>query len=136
MIWYADCRPKPAGVSMDIEAHRQRLLTEERELLARLPAESAEARESTIEPTRDTADESLSSELKEQRFWKAESDRRQLRDVQAALARIDAGTFGLCVVDGKPIEARRLEATPWTPYCLEHQRQRERDRGARPPSTL
>jgi DnaK suppressor protein len=121
---------------MNIEAHRQRLLEEERALSARLPARNAEARESTIEPTRDSADESLSNELKEQRFWKAESDRDRLRDVQAALARIDAGTFGLCVVDGQPIEEKRLDATPWTPYCLEHQQQHEGAGRAKRPSTL
>jgi len=41
--------------------------------------------------------------------------------VEEALARIDAGTYGLCVVDGESIDAKRLEAMPWTPYCLKHQ---------------
>jgi RNA polymerase-binding transcription factor DksA len=45
-------------------------------------------------------------------------DRLELID--DALARIEAGTYGRCVVCGKPIPAGRLEALPETPYCLEH----------------
>jgi DnaK suppressor protein len=37
------------------------------------------------------------------------------------LKRIDDGTFGQCAVDGGPIEAKRLDAIPWAPYCLKHQ---------------
>jgi DnaK suppressor protein len=40
--------------------------------------------------------------------------------VRDALKRIDGGTFGLCVVDREPIEPKRLDAVPWTPYCAKH----------------
>jgi RNA polymerase-binding transcription factor DksA len=36
----------------------------------------------------------------------------RLTDVDAALAKIEAGTFGICEVSGEPIEADRLEANP------------------------
>jgi RNA polymerase-binding transcription factor len=45
--------------------------------------------------------------------------------VRDALQRIEDGTFGKCIVDGGPIEEKRLEAIPWTPYCLKHERQNE-----------
>ncbi|MDJ0333911.1 TraR/DksA C4-type zinc finger protein [Salinibacterium sp. G-O1] len=38
--------------------------------------------------------------------------RRQLADLTAALARVDAGTYGICVICGLPIPAERLEARP------------------------
>jgi DnaK suppressor protein len=41
--------------------------------------------------------------------------------VREALRRIEDGTYGTCIVDGRPIEEKRLHAVPWTPYCLEHQ---------------
>ncbi len=47
-----------------------------------------------------------------------ESERRILRDIQDALARIDSGTYGVCEVDGKLINKTRLHAIPWARFCL------------------
>jgi RNA polymerase-binding protein DksA len=44
---------------------------------------------------------------------------QQLDLVQAALARIDAGTFGLCLRCGQPIAPGRLEALPWAEHCID-----------------
>ncbi len=43
----------------------------------------------------------------------------QLALVEAALARIEAGTFGKCTRCGKPIAAERLEALPWAEHCID-----------------
>lgn len=43
-----------------------------------------------------------------------------LDQVEAALARLDAGTYGTCAVCGEAIAEGRLEARPWTPYCINH----------------
>lgn len=45
---------------------------------------------------------------------------RLLDEVDAALARIDGGTFGACESCGEPIEADRLLADPLTRFCLDH----------------
>ena len=42
--------------------------------------------------------------------------------VDAALARLDAGTFGPCLRCGQPIPPARLEALPWAAYDIECQR--------------
>ena len=42
--------------------------------------------------------------------------------VDAALARIDAGTYGPCLRCGKPVPVERLEALPWAAYDIECQR--------------
>ena len=47
---------------------------------------------------------------------------QQLELVEAALARIDAGTFGTCTNCGKPIATERLEALPWAAWCIDCQR--------------
>lgn len=45
----------------------------------------------------------------------------RLTDVDAALERIEQGTYGRCAVCGKEIQPERLEARPATRHCLEHQ---------------
>jgi RNA polymerase-binding transcription factor DksA len=42
-----------------------------------------------------------------------------LGEVTAALERIRAGTYGKCQECGQPISRGRLEALPYTPYCIE-----------------
>jgi RNA polymerase-binding protein DksA len=51
-----------------------------------------------------------------------EKNEQQLQAVDAALARIDAGTFGTCVRCGRPIAPERLEALPWAAHCIDCQR--------------
>ena len=42
----------------------------------------------------------------------------QLRDVRAALHRIEEGSFGICQKCDEEIHAKRLAAVPWAPYCI------------------
>lgn len=41
----------------------------------------------------------------------------QLREIQAARRRMDSGEYGNCVECGEPIDPRRLELLPATPWC-------------------
>ncbi len=41
----------------------------------------------------------------------------ELKSIDAALARIEAGTYGECVKCGEDISTERLEALPATPFC-------------------
>ena len=52
----------------------------------------------------------------------------QLELVDAALARLDAGTFGMCLRCERPIAAARLEALPWAAHCIECQAIVDRER--------
>lgn len=47
-----------------------------------------------------------------------ETERGMLEEIQAALHRIDDGTFGKCVDCGTKIPAGRLQVIPYTPYCV------------------
>jgi RNA polymerase-binding protein DksA len=49
-----------------------------------------------------------------------------LAEIDAALKRIDEGTFGVCTRCGQPIDADRLEALPWATLCIEDKRKQER----------
>lgn len=54
----------------------------------------------------------------------------ELAEVDAALERLDDGSYGRCEVCGGDIGDERLEVLPQTRYCLEHQRERERSQEA------
>jgi RNA polymerase-binding protein DksA len=55
-----------------------------------------------------------------------ENETRLLAAIDAALARIDDGTFGRCERCGKEIEEERLEAIPWVTLCIDDKRRDER----------
>jgi DnaK suppressor protein len=49
----------------------------------------------------------------------------ELVEVDAALARLRSGTFGVCEATGMPIAADRLRAIPWTRFCQAAAKHRE-----------
>lgn len=50
----------------------------------------------------------------------------RLREVEAALRRMEEGTYGICQACGRPIDVARLKAIPFAAFCLECQSKRER----------
>lgn len=49
-----------------------------------------------------------------------------LAEIEAALGRIEDGTYGLCVDCGRPIDENRLDAVPYATLCIDDKRARER----------
>jgi DnaK suppressor protein len=47
-----------------------------------------------------------------------ETERQNLKEIAAALERIEEGTFGVCEECHKPISKARLNALPYTRYCV------------------
>jgi RNA polymerase-binding transcription factor DksA len=118
---------------VDTERYKQRLLGMERQLADRLGREREQSRGSVPDQP-DSGDRSTADELKDEALAAADADSTTLDQVRDALRRIDAGSYGSCVVDGKPIPEKRLEAVPWTPYCAEHERAAEARAGRATPS--
>jgi RNA polymerase-binding protein DksA len=54
-----------------------------------------------------------------------ENEEHLLAEIDAALQRIENGTYGVCTNCGKQIPPERLEARPWATLCIDCQRQRE-----------
>jgi RNA polymerase-binding protein DksA len=59
------------------------------------------------------ADRGHSSEARSQVLAVVRALRSNLRDVERALSKMDAGTYGMCERCGRPISIERLEALPW-----------------------
>jgi DnaK suppressor protein len=71
----------------------------------------------------DTATETYDRELD---YTLEENSEHVLADINAALERIEAGTYGICAKCGKQIAEERLDARPWATLCIDCQRERER----------
>jgi DnaK suppressor protein len=71
----------------------------------------------------DTATETVGREID---YTLEASDGRLLAAIDAALARIDAGIYGVCVNCGAQIAPERLEAMPWATLCIDCKRKEER----------
>ena len=122
---------------MNVQEYKQRLLELETRLSTRAARERERAREQVIDSSGnvgDIGDASVADEIVNADFTEAELDATVLQQVRDALGRVDDGTFGRCVVDGGPIEPKRLEAVPWTPYCLKHQQLLEASSRPRTPT--
>lgn len=60
----------------------------------------------------------------------------QLAEIDAALARLRAGTYGVCLDCGDPIQPRRLEAVPWAARCRDCQEAFDREEQERTHDSL
>ena len=118
---------------MDVEKYRTRLQAIEQDLVRKLGRDVEASRQQPVDEQRDAGDQSVAGELRDEYLALAETDSNTLAEVRAALARIEQGTFGHCLADGEPIGEQRLDAVPWTRYCVRHQEEAEASRRPRPP---
>ena len=51
-----------------------------------------------------------------------EGAHQTIEEIDAALQRIEEGSYGVCEVCGEPIGAQRLSAIPWARLCIDDQR--------------
>lgn len=111
----------------DLEQHRERL----QKTIAHHDIGKASLIEETGELTTSSADNHLAdtaSETFERELDEGieEDAKDQLREVEAALERLEAGEYGMCSVCGKTIPVERLEAVPWTTLCIDDARKLSR----------
>jgi DnaK suppressor protein len=71
-----------------------------------------------IETSPDELDRIQHATEREMAIDNLERQSNRLRDVQAALRRIDEGTFGTCLDCEEGISLKRLAAVPWTASCI------------------
>lgn len=96
---------------------RQQLQHDRTALQARLDQIGAAAAE-PADTAGDAGDLSLADIERQQLHAVATDTRRRIYDIDQALGRIDAGTYGDCVVCGGVIPTERLEVRPATDRCV------------------
>ena len=114
----------------DVERLRQKLEFQRHETRQFLRRLEQEVQSLGAEATQDNADRCVLSLSKESLFERSSQRRTVLRLIEAALGRIADGSFGKCVGCGDEIQDQRLQALPWTQFCLRCQSQLEEKIGA------
>ncbi|KNH13140.1 molecular chaperone DnaK [Arthrobacter sp. ZBG10] len=102
-----------------LEEERARKLALVAALRAEIAGASSARQDSNVDDEHDPEGATIAFELSQASALAAQSA-AGLAQVDAALARIADGTYGSCLECGGPIAEGRLEARPWTPYCISH----------------
>jgi len=106
---------KTAKMENDREDHRARLIDKRTSVLsglgARFDTRAGMGRVAEDDQAQISHDEFVSLRMNG-------LDYRQLRLVDEALDRLDAGDYGVCLACDEPIAPKRLRALPWARYCV------------------
>ena len=74
----------------------------------------------------DPGDEALTDLLVDLNIAEIDRDVLEMRAIHHAIARIERGTYGICVRCGREIDPKRLGVLPEAPLCVECQTRNER----------
>jgi RNA polymerase-binding protein DksA len=119
-------------VTLDTDHFRGKLETERGRVLGALEnlrSENSGSMEDEVDESHldnhlaETASVTLDREMD---YSLEENEARVLAAIDAALKRLDDGTYGRCERCGEQIEAERLEALPWATLCIDDKRREER----------
>ena len=112
------------AIRADLQKRRRAILETTQRAAAELDALRAAERDPEFEEGAQTEHEAFTlSRL-------GETQRREIAQIDAALARLDAGEFGICTDCEQEIDPRRLKALPHALLCTECATRRERAPGA------
>ena len=101
-----------------IARFRKSLKVRQQELRNRLSERRREGVTNDPDYVKDEGGRGITSQTQETILRQTSRDRSLLVAVTAALARVDAGTFGECHNCGQEINSKRLEAVPWVRYRI------------------
>jgi len=106
----------------DLEKYKKILEAKQAELSAGLRNRDDIA----IEKTPDALDEVQLAGERELAIRNLDRESNLLRNVRSALGRIADGSYGICMHCEEDIKPKRLDAVPWTKYCIRCQEAADR----------
>lgn len=105
---------------IDIEKARESLLNLKAEYEKRIAKISDHIHHPQDDLNQHWDDQAVIVSQNEMRGKLLQEAERNLMLVNNALSRIDNDAYGICVECGEDIEKQRLEAVPYTIYCIKH----------------
>jgi DnaK suppressor protein len=119
--------------AIDTDRFRERLLEERKRVEAAIqylreehPGSLEDEIEESVGSENHLADSATATLDRELDYTLEENSEQVLAEIDDALGRIEAGTFGTCRTCGEPIAPERLEAMPWATQCIDCKRKEER----------
>jgi len=113
-----------------LESHKKLLLETKEKITRDIKQMASDSANSQPDSSRDISGHALhmadvATDMYDREFnlGLASNDREILQKIDAALKRIEDGTYGLCLKTGKLIPAARLKALPYAEHCLEVQQE-------------
>ena len=106
---------------------RKKLVEKQRQLLEEVGKTALYGKGQEDDSIKDLGDQATTAYTREFLFELGNGDRRILKEVQAALRKIEDGSFGSCEHCGEAISDKRLEALPFARYCITCQRAAEEE---------
>ena len=97
---------------------KELLLTAKQDILNRVQS-NKQSLNTAVEKGGDEGDQTVRALAESEMLGMHDRLRKQLLEVEYALVRIEAGSFGLCEETEVPIEPERLRAIPWTRLSIE-----------------
>jgi RNA polymerase-binding transcription factor len=113
-----------------IASFKRILLEKQRQLTDEVGKSAVYGKDQEDDSIKDLGDQANTAYTREFFFELGNGNRELLRDVVAALQKIDDGSFGACERCGEPIAEKRLDALPFARYCIDCQRVTEQEERA------
>lgn len=108
-----------------LEVFRQKLLALRREAAGGVMNLREQGVALGTDGTQDMADDAANTYTRQMLLGMSERERRNLREIDAALDRIDEGSYGICEECQEPIGEARLKALPYATLCVDCKSDRE-----------
>ena len=108
------------------QAQEDALRVKQRELLDSYNRDKAAGNALPDDGIQDLADKAASAYSKELNFSLSDGERQLLMQIDEAFVRMKDGSYGTCTNCGTVIGEKRLQAVPWTPYCIDCQELQEK----------
>ena len=107
------------------QAHEDALRAKQRELLDSFERDKAAGNHVNDDGIQDLADKAASAYSKELNFSLSDTERNLLMQIDEAFVRMKNGSYAVCTNCGTTIGEKRLQAVPWTPFCIDCQELQE-----------
>jgi len=108
------------------QQHEDALRTKQRELIESFERDKAAGNTAVDDGIQDLADKAYSAYSKELNFSLSDGERNLLMLIDEAFTRMKDGSYGVCTNCGVTIGEKRLQAVPWTPFCIDCQELQEK----------
>ena len=108
------------------QAQEDALRAKQRELLDSFERDKAAGNQLNDDGIQDLADKAASAYSKELNFSLSDTERNLLMQIDEAFVRMKNGSYAVCTNCGTVIGEKRLQAVPWTPFCIDCQELQEK----------